>query len=82
MAIVEFIQANTIISLAIISALVTFFITLVTYFVTDKEKMKELKARQKELQKKAKEHQKNGNQDALLEVNKQMLQEMQQQVEK
>ena len=76
MAIVDFIYANPILSLAIIAFLVTFFITLVTWLVTDKERMRELKDRQKELQKKAREHQKNGNTDAMLEVNKQLMQEM------
>ena len=76
MAIIEFMQANSILSLIIISFLITFFISFITWLVTDKEKMKELKSRQKELQKKAKEHQKNGNKDALLEINKQMMQEM------
>lgn len=74
--ITELILANPITSLIVISILVTFFMTLVTWLVTDNEKMKELRQRQKELQKKAKEHQKNGNTDALLEINKQMMMEM------
>ncbi len=74
--IIEFILAKPIASLVIISALITFFLNLVTYLVTDKKKMKELKERQKELQRQAKEHQKKGNTDALLEINKQMMQDM------
>lgn len=74
--ITELIKANPITSLIVISALVTFFMTFLTWLVTDKEKMRELRERQKELQRKAKEHQKNGNQDALLEINKQMMMEM------
>ncbi len=71
--ITEFIRTSPLISLIVISAIVTFFMTLVTWLVTDNEKMKELKEKQKELQRKAKEHQKNGNTDALLEINKQIM---------
>jgi uncharacterized membrane protein (DUF106 family) len=71
--ITSLIQAQPIISLIIISIIVTFFMTLVTWLVTDNEKMKDLRGRQKELQKQAREHQKNGNTDALLEVNKQIM---------
>ncbi len=72
--ITELILANPITSLVVISILVTFFMTLITWLVTDNEKMRELRARQKDLQKQAKEHR--GNQEKLLEINKQMMQEM------
>lgn len=74
--ITEWIIANPIVSLIIMSALVTFLMSFLTWLVTDKEKMRALKQRQKELQAKAREHQKNGNQQAFMEVNKQLMMEM------
>lgn len=72
----EFIHAYPLIGIILFSLTISLLITLVIFFFTDREKMRELKTRQKELQKQAKEHQKNGNQDALLEVNKQLMREM------
>ena len=74
--ITEFIHANPFIGIVLFSLTVSLFTTLVIFFFTDKEKMRELKERQKELHRKAKEHQKSGNQNALLEINKQMMMEM------
>jgi len=76
MIITTWILASPILSLIVISALITLFMTFATWLVTDKEKMRALKERQKELQRQAKEHQKNGNHAAMLEVNKQMMAEM------
>jgi len=72
----EFIHANPFIGIVLFSVIISLFITLIIFFFTDKEKMRALKERQKELQRKAKEHQKNGNQEGLLEINKQMMMEM------
>lgn len=54
--VLELIQTYPRISILVIAALVSFFITLINYFVLDKEKMRAFKAKQKELNKKIKEH--------------------------
>lgn len=74
--ITEFIHAHPFIGIILFSLLISLFITLIIFFFTDREKMRTLKERQKELQRKAKEHQKAGNQDALMEINKQLMLDM------
>jgi len=54
MVITEFMQQNSILSLAIISFAVTFISTLITKWLTNQEHLKSLKERQKELQKELK----------------------------
>jgi len=74
--IVEFIYAHSLIGIILFALTMSLSIIFVTLMFTDKEKMKQLKERQKELQKRAREHQKNGNQEAFLEINKEIMEQM------
>lgn len=60
-------------SIIVFSAVITFFISIVNFFIMDKDKMKQLKARQKEIQAQLKKHQKEGNQEKMMELNKELL---------
>lgn len=60
-------------SIIILAAAVSFFISLINYFFMDKERLREIKSKQKELQKEMKEHQKAGNHDKVMEINKEMM---------
>jgi uncharacterized membrane protein (DUF106 family) len=70
--ITELVQANPKLTLLGFAALITLAITIVNYFMLDKEKLRTIKARQKSLQAEMKEHQKAGNQDKLLELQKEL----------
>jgi len=74
MNIVEIIQANSKISIILISGLVSLFISLVNYFVLDKEKVKEGRAKQKKLQEEIKQHR--DNPQKMMELNKEMMSHM------
>ena len=79
--ITEFIQSNAWnarIVIVLLSLLVTIFITTVTYFMTDKERMKEIKAKQKALRKEIKQHR--DNPTKMMELNKQMMEDMPEQM--
>ena len=64
-------QANPKVSIIILGAIVSFFITLVNYFILDLDKMKELKVKQKTLNDEMKKHK--DNPDKLMELQKEML---------
>ena len=70
--ITELVQANPKLTLFGFAALVTLAITIVNYFMLDKEKLRAIKEKQKKLQAEMKEHQKAGNQDKLLELQKEL----------
>jgi uncharacterized membrane protein (DUF106 family) len=74
MTITEFLVINPKLSIFILGLLVSLAITVITYFVTDQAKMKAMKERQKVLQAEMKKHQAAGNQDKLMEINKEMMQ--------
>ena len=79
--ITEFIQSNAWnarIAIVILSFLVTLFITVVTYFMTDRERMKEIKAKQKALRLEIKKHR--DNPQRMMELNKQMMEDMPEQM--
>ncbi|MFH1359041.1 MAG: EMC3/TMCO1 family protein [archaeon] len=78
MGITEFMQTNPYLSIITISFLVSFFVTIVRFYMTDREKMREIKSRQKELRKKIKEHR--NNPEKMMEFNKQMMQDMPEQM--
>ena len=73
MTLVEMIQANPKISIILIAVAISLLISLVNNFVLDKDRMRSLKARQKAIQEEMKEHQKNGNQDKVMELQKEMM---------
>jgi len=73
MTLVEMINANPKISIILIAVAISFLISLVNNFVLDKDRMKALKARQKSIQEEMKEHQKNGNNDKVMELQKEMM---------
>jgi len=78
MALLELIQGNPRTAIILISILVTFFMTVVRYFMTDREKMKEIRVRQKELRKEMKNYR--DNPEKMLELNKQMMADMPEQL--
>jgi len=78
MAITDIIMNSPKISIIVLSFLVTLFITIVTYFMTDRERMKEIKTKQKELRKEIKNHR--DNPQKMLELNKQMMEDMPEQM--
>ncbi len=78
MDITNFIQNNPLVGLMILSFFVTLFITIVTHFMTDKKRMKELKDKQKFLRgemKKCKD-----NPQKVMELNKQMMEDLPEQM--
>ena len=68
-----FIQAYPHVSIIILAALVSLFITIVNYFILDKEKMRDIKSKQKELQKQISEHRKAGNTEKMMELNSEFM---------
>lgn len=78
MVINELIQNNPHWAIIAISFLATLFITIVTYFMTDKVRMKELRDKQKYLKEEIKRHR--DNTQKVMELNKQMLEDMPEQM--
>jgi len=79
--ITEFIQANAWnarISILVLSFLVTLFITIITYYMTDRKRMKELKDKQKALRAEIKKCR--DNPQRMMELNKQMMEDMPEQL--
>jgi len=79
--ITEFIQSsawNARISIVVLSFFVTLFITIVTYYMTDRVRMKELKDKQKRLRKEIKQYR--DNPQKMMELNKQMMEDMPEQL--
>ena len=72
--IIDIIQQYPKISIFVLAAAVSFFISLVNYFVLDKEKMREIKNKQKELQEEMKKHK--DNPAKVMELNKEMMSHM------
>jgi uncharacterized membrane protein (DUF106 family) len=77
-AITELIQNNPRIGIIILSFIVTLFITIVNYFMTDRKRMKEIKDKQKRLRKELKEFK--DNPQKMMEINKQMMEDMPEQL--
>lgn len=71
----DIILSNPKISIILISAGITFFISLVNHLVLDKEVVKSQKNRQKELREEMKMHQESKNHEKMMEINKKILQE-------
>jgi uncharacterized membrane protein (DUF106 family) len=69
----QFAMDSPVISILIFSSLISLLITIVNFFMLDKDRLREIKKRQKELQGEIKEHQKNGNQDKVMELNKELM---------
>jgi len=78
MALTELIQNNPKVSIIILSFLVTLFITIVTYYMTDRKRMKELKDKQKALRAEIKKYR--DNPSKMMELNKQMMEDMPEQL--
>ena len=78
MPITELIQNNPRIGIIILSFIVTIFITTVTYFMTDRVRMKEIKTKQKALRKEIKQYK--DNPAKMMELNKQMMEDMPEQL--
>jgi uncharacterized membrane protein (DUF106 family) len=78
MALTELIQNSPRISIIILSFMVTLFITVITYYMTDRKRMKELKDKQKSLRVEIKKHR--DNPQKMMELNKQMLEDMPEQL--
>ena len=78
MVITELIIEYPKLSIITLSFLVTLFITIVTYYMTDRERMKEIKAKQKALRKEIKQYR--DNPQKMMELNKQMMEDMPEQM--
>lgn len=76
--ITELIQNNPRIGIIVITFLMSLFVTVVNYFMIDKDKMKELKDRQKHL--KAEMKKCRDNPQKMMELNKQMMADMPEQL--
>ena len=76
--ITEFIQNSPRISILLLSFLVTLFITIVNYFMVDKVRMKEIKEKQKRLRAEMKQYR--DNPSKMMELNKQMMEDMPEQL--
>ena len=73
-----FIQNNPRLGIIILSFIVTLFITIVTHFMTDKKRMKEIKDKQKALRAEMKNHK--DNPQKMMEINKEMMADMPEQM--
>ncbi len=71
--VIELIQQHPKISIIVLAAAVSLVTSIVNFFFLDKERMREIKSRQKTLQAEMKEHQKAGNQDKMMELNKELM---------
>jgi uncharacterized membrane protein (DUF106 family) len=78
MAIIDLILVNPRTSIIILSFCVTLFITIVTHFVTDREVMREIKRKQKWIQQEMKKYKDNA--DKMMELNKQMMEHLPEQM--
>jgi uncharacterized membrane protein (DUF106 family) len=78
MTITELIQNNPRIAIIVLSFLATLFITIINNFMVDKKRMKELKDKQKSLREELKKHK--GNPQKMMELNKQMMEDMPEQL--
>jgi len=78
MAINELIQTYPHIAIIFFALIVTLVITVVNYFMIDKERMKEIKEKQKQLRAEMKNHK--GNPEKMMEINKQMMEDMPEQL--
>lgn len=78
MAITELIQNNPRIAIVVLAFLVTLFITIVNYFMVDKKRMKEIKDKQKRLREEMKQYK--DNPTKMMEINKQMMEDMPEQL--
>ena len=78
MTITELIQNNPRISIIVLAFIVTLFITIVNYFMTDRDRMKEIKEKQKRLRTELKQYK--DNPQKMMEINKQMMEDMPEQL--
>jgi len=76
--ITEFIQNNPRTAIIALSFLVTLFITIVNYFMVDKVRMKEIREKQKSLRTEMKKYK--DNPTKMMELNKQMMEDMPEQL--
>jgi len=68
------VQSNPKLWIVLFSLVVTILITIVTYFFTDKELVRSIKAKQKSLREQMKVHK--DNPQKMMELNKQMMEDM------
>lgn len=78
MAILELIPLYPRSSIIILSLIATLFITIVNFFMVDKTRMKEIKEKQKRLREEMKKFK--DNPEKVLEINKQMMEDMPEQL--
>lgn len=78
MPITEFIQNNPRTAIIMLSFLVTLFITIVNFFMVDKKRMKEIREKQKALRAEIKKFK--DNPAKMMELNKQMMEDMPEQL--
>tara|TARA_Y100000310_G_scaffold271596_1_gene286144 strand:+ start:1156 stop:1560 length:405 start_codon:yes stop_codon:yes gene_type:complete len=78
MAITELIQNNPRIAIIVMAFLVTLFITVVNYFMVDRSRMKEIREKQKRLRAEMKQYK--DNPQKMMEINKQMMEDMPEQL--
>ncbi len=78
MPIIELIQNNPRISIITLSFIVTIFITIVNFFMVDRTRMKEIKEKQKALRQEIKKYK--DNPQKMMELNKQMMEDMPEQL--
>lgn len=78
MAITELVQSNPRVAIIILSFIVTLFITIVTYFMTDRKRMKEIRDKQKHLKKELKKYK--HDPAKMMEINKQMMEDLPEQL--
>ena len=78
MTITDLIQNNPRIAIIILAFMVTLFITIVTHFMVDKKRMKEIKEKQKALRAEIKKFR--DNPAKMMELNKQMMEDMPEQL--
>ena len=78
MVITELIQNNPRIAIIVMAFLVTLFITVVNYFMVDRSRMKEIREKQKRLRAEMKQYK--DNPQKMMEINKQMMEDMPEQL--
>jgi len=78
MAITELVQNNPRVAIVVLSFIVTLFITIVTYFMTDRVRMKEIRDKQKHLKKEIKKYK--HDPAKMMELNKQMMEDLPEQL--
>ena len=78
MGLIDLIQNNPRISIIIFAFIVTSIVTVITYLMTDQKRMKEIKEKQKILKAEIKKHK--HNPDKMMQLNKEMVEDMPEQL--